>query len=275
MKNENTYQKLDTDFSLDDEFDPLEDLSSDEDEDQEFSGYVGTGELDEVIEKKIDDRPAQVRIEELITRMAPRRKVLLKTIAFCHEQQVIAAVNDFIDELQANNASVYSAATLCSLLEEAGALERVTAEGEAANDLDVEPEIVVVDGVEYLESKDPIELFWVATPEGTEIVEADKPLERLSDLFEADALYKPIYKRILTLCDQEDGATTPLINENVDHDPLVQEPRLYAPHFIDKLEKCDALTWKKKWVATEIGKAGLELLVDVEDSLETIEVKEA
>ena len=40
---------------------------------------------------------------------------------------------------------------------------------------------------------------------------------------------------------------------------------LYAPHFVDKLEKCDALEWRKAWFTTEIGKQGLEMLADVVD----------
>ena len=55
----------------------------------------------------------------------------------------------------------------------------------------------------------------------------------------------------------------------VDNDPLVQKPRLYAPHFVDKLEKCDALEWRKAWFTTEIGKQGLEMLADVVDESAT------
>ena len=67
------------------------------------------------------------------------------------------------------------------------------------------------------------------------------------------------------LCNDASGATTPTINGVVDNDPLVQKPRLYAPHFVDKLEKCDALEWRKAWFTTEIGKQGLEMLADVVD----------
>ena len=41
------------------------------------------------------------------------------------------------------------------------------------------------------------------------------------------------------------GAKTPDINAAVDNDLLVQKPRFYAPHFVDKLEKCDALAWQE------------------------------
>ena len=49
----------------------------------------------------------------------------------------------------------------------------------------------------------------------------------------------------------------------MDDDPLVQKPRLYAPHFIDKLEKCDALEWADTWTTTEIGREGLAIVKEM------------
>lgn len=258
-----------------DEFDPLEDFAEDDGEEgraDEFVATVSTAE--EALEHEAagvvqpaiaDERPAEERIDDLLTAMAPRRKVLLSILSACAEAQPVSQVNKLVDELQENNFSVYSAANLCTLLEKAGALERITADGEPAEDVELEPQVVVVDGVEYLEAVEPVETFWLATDAGRAAVEADKPLERLRALFEKDAAYQVIYKRILTLCAAEGGAKTPDINDAVDKDPLVQKPRFYAPHFVDKLEKCDALAWKKSWVTTDIGQAGLDMLADVVD----------
>lgn len=262
---------LEPDF---DEFDPLEDLEEDAEEGQadEFVATVSPAEgalARDVAEAPaaaaVDERPAEERIAELLAAMAPRRKVLLGILAFCEEPQPVADVNAHVDELQENNFSVYTAANLCTLLERAGALARVTPDGEPAEDIEAEPEVVVVDGVEYLEAREPVQICWVVTEAGRDALEADKPLDRLRTLLEDDAAYQAIYKRILTLCTAEGGAKTPDINAAVDHDPLVQKPRFYAPHFIDKLEKCDALTWKKAWMTTEIGQAGLKMLADVID----------
>ena len=181
------------------------------------------------------------------------------------EPQPASAVNARVDELQENNFSVYSAANLCSLLEKAGAIERVTAEGEPAENIEAEPQTVVVDGVEYLEAREPVEIYWRITEPGRAALEADKPLERLRALLDEDAAYAPIYQRILRLCAADGGTTTPTINNAVDHDPLVQKPRFYAPHFVDRLEKCDALAWRKAWCITDIGRAGLDMLADVVD----------
>ena len=61
-------------------------------------------------------------------------------------------------------------------------------------------------------------------------------LDRLTDLLSEDAKYATIYERILGLTAQDAGASMPTINEAVDNDELLKSPRLYAPHFIDKLE---------------------------------------
>ena len=137
--------------------------------------------------------------------MAPRRTVLLGILAACAEPQPASAVNARVDELQENNFSVYSAANLCSLLEKAGAIERVTAEGEPAEDIEIEPQTVVVDGVEYLEAREPVEIYWHITEPGRAALEADKPLERLRALLDEDAAYAPIYQRILA-CAQQTAA---------------------------------------------------------------------
>ena len=208
---------------------------------------------------------AGILLTAILTIRRVRGALLLGILAACAEPQPASAVNARVDELQENNFSVYSAANLCSLLEKAGAIERVTAEGEPAEDIEVEPQTVVVDGVEYLEAREPVEIYWRITEPGRTALEADKPLERLRALLDEDAAYAPIYQRILRLCTADGGATTPAINNAVDHDPLVQKPRFYAPHFVDRLEKCDALAWKKAWCITDIGRAGLDMLADVID----------
>ena len=251
-----------------DEFEPLEDTGADEEEDEGGDIAAISAATDtpgEQPAEPVDTRTPEERIDDLFKSMAPRRKVLLGILAFVEEPQTVIDVNAHVDKLQEDNFSVYTAANLCSLLERAGAIERVTADGTPADEVETEPKTVVVDGVEYLEAAEPVEVFWRITEAGQAKLDSDKPIDRLRTLLEEDAKYATIYKRILMLCNDASGATTPTINGVVDNDPLVQKPRLYAPHFVDKLEKCDALEWRKAWFTTEIGKQGLEMLADVVD----------
>ena len=251
-----------------DEFDPLEDAGENDNEDEGGDYTAISSATDapaQLSEAKTDDRTPAERIDDLFDSMVPRRKVLLGILSFVQEPQTAEAVNAHVDELQQDNFSVYTAANLCNLLERAGAMERITADGQPADETETQPKTVVVNGVEYLEAAESVETFWRITEPGQAKLDSDKPIERLRALLEEDAAYAVIYKRILTLCAAENGAATPAINGKVDNDPLVQKPRLYAPHFVDKLEQCDALEWRKAWFTTETGKQGLKMLADVVD----------
>lgn len=264
------------DLTLDagyDDFDPLEDTGEDEDEEgaEHTAVSAATDAPGEVAQAPAADaRTPQERIDDLFKSMAPRRKVLLGILACVSEgRKPVAEVNAEVDRLQEDNFSVYSAANLCTLLEKAGAIERVTADGQPADEVSTEPKTVVVDGVEYLEAAEPVEIFWQITDAGREKLASDNPVDRLHELLAKDEQYAVIYKRILALCAAEGGASTPSINSAVDDDPIVQKPRLYAPHFVDLLEKCDALEWRKAWYTTEIGQQGLAALADIEDNAQT------
>lgn len=255
------------DLALDDSmgFDPLGAFDDDVEEDAEevTEGYLGTP-LTDVPAPVVDTRPAPERIADLFSAMAPRRRTLLGMITFCAAPQTTDALDAEVDRLQTDNFSVYSPASLANLLERAGALARVTADGEPYPEGDPEPVLVEVDGVSYYEADEAPEVCWLATADGAAYAEADKPLDRLTNLLAEDAKYATIYERILGLTAQESGASMPTINEAVDNDELLKSPRLYAPHFIDKLEKCDAVEWRdKSWRITEVGRAGQRIVADL------------
>lgn len=255
------------DLALDDSmgFDPLGAFDDDVEEDAEevTEGYLGTP-LTDVPAPVVDTRPAPERIADLFSAMAPRRRTLLGMITFCAAPQTTDALDAEVDRLQTDNFSVYSPASLANLLERAGALARVTADGEPYPEGDPEPVLVEVDGVSYYEADEAPEVCWLATEDGAAYAEADKPLDRLTNLLAEDAKYATIYERILGLTAQDAGASMPTINEAVDNDELLKSPRLYAPHFIDKLEKCDAVEWRdKSWRITEVGRAGQRIVADL------------
>ncbi len=207
---------------------------------------------------------AQERLAELFTRMAPRRTVLLGVLDMCRTGRNAGEVAAYVDEAQQTNHSVYSAGTILSLLEEAGGIERVTCDGTAYSSEPVEPEHVVVDGVEYLRAATPQALYWQTSEAGLEILEQDRPLERVEDLFSCDAHYLPVYKTVLELCSQSEGANAAQLGKAVDKLELVQEPRFFAAHFVERLERAGAVEWRDVWVATEVGMQALDMLADVQ-----------
>ncbi len=266
---------LDLDAGIDDElfegYDPLEDNEFAGDEDVDYP--VGDGSnLKSVPGPSVkpvaehDERPASERTAELFSHMAARRKTLIAILRACREKQPVRDVADLIDDLKRRDRCVYSANDLCTLLERAGAIERVGEDGESYEEVELEPKTVVVDGMEYLEPQTPPPAFWVATQAGLDVLAQDDPEGRTERLFEEDGDYLPIYKRILTLCSEEGGASAKAIAKACDQDPLLQKPRYYSSRFVERLNKSDALAWSgKTWEVTETGREALAQLDGVRD----------
>lgn len=263
------------DFSLAsdiDTFDPLL-IDDDDDDDEDYDEEPGALsirdlEAEQAPQKaiRVDTRTPFEKTTDLIKQMPSQRKVLLGILDFCQNGQTAADTYARVDALQEYNPSVFTADVLCGHLEQAGALELVTEDGQPYEGIEMEPKLVEVDGVEYYEAQEPPTAYWRTAEAGLEALAADKPFERLDALFEENAKYSPIYREVLHLCAQEGGATTAMLSAAVDKDPLVQSPRRYAPYFIDGLEKCDAVEWKGSWQITEVGHGALERLSEALDA---------
>lgn len=118
-------------------FDPLE-AEDDESKEQqeEFEGPDDTPlvapAMDERPEKpETDYRPASVRIADLIEEMPGQKRVLLRLVDYCREPKSGKQMDARTEELKENNFSVFSPVVFRELLEEAGAIEYLLAEGEA------------------------------------------------------------------------------------------------------------------------------------------------
>lgn len=233
---------------------------------------------------RVDTRTPEERIADLFDQMATHRKTLEGVIGACTEPQPASELYAYIESLQETDFSVFSAASICAALERAGALVRLADETEAPAESEegATPEadaaahseeatesaaatVVDEDGIEYLDIKPAAETQWQATAEGLAFVNAKDPMTAIKNLFETEASYLPIFKRALTMAAADGGTTLPKLEEAIDEDPLVQEPRFYAPYFAELLEQCDALEWRGGWHASSIGVQALELLADVAD----------
>ena len=219
-----------------------------------------------VPEKAVPSLPPRERIESLLQKMRPCRGTLLGIVRACVGPVPVSQVNDLVAEMQKNNRSVFSAADLCSLLQRAGALELVNADGTPYVQDQRPREVVGEDGAPAVEACEPPVAHWVSTPDALQLAGEDNPLERLYALFDQDSVYLPIYKTILGLCAREGGAKTLALGAAVDNDPLVRSPRFFATYFVDRLEKCDALEWRGAWHTTEVGLQGMDALLDVEST---------
>lgn len=215
---------------------------------------------------------AQDAIEELLTRNPGRKPVLLQIIEFCCEERAGEEVAELVEQAQAENRSVYTPQSLCSILERAGALtgrseapEQPEADEDADSDAQAEQvETAATDAeqpeVEVREVAPQPTTYWLATDDGLTVVASHKEGHALEELLasESEAPYLEIYERVLAFCAAE-PRKKPQIDALVDDDPLVQNPRRYSNHFIELLENREALSWHDGgWNATELGRRYLE-----------------
>ena len=195
------------------------------------------------------------RVSRLVEAFGPRRKVMLGLLDFCREPRAADEIVEWVNGAQADNVSVYGADVLCARLEESGGLRRLE------NAESSEPRVVVENGTEYLVPAKPASVCWGTTGAGVRVLESDDPLARLETAL-GDGGYDVIFARLLEMCDQDGGASAGDMSMAVDDDPLVQSPRLYAPHFFNILARCDCLGWTgAAWRTTELGRDALARLV--------------
>lgn len=255
-----------------DSFDPLADFDpADDDYDAPLeSGVVRVDPQEfptmEALAQTTEElacQPAPVRIATLLDNMQPSRKLLISVMGKCLEPCPNTEVLAFIADYQRNAKSIFTPDIIMAHLHRAGAVERLCEDGSSYEDLSLEPASVVVDGVEYLEPVEPPEIFWRTTPDGAEVVEGDRPAERLFGLLDTEPQYRAIYRTVLEQAAAAEGATEKQISALVNGDPVLEKPRMYAPRFISKLFECDALTWEdKRWHITELGRQALANLSD-------------
>ena len=272
-------------------FDPLaEDFDpAAEGEDPDAEGIVDLpimAELPEEIKvKSVFDKEcfasAQDAIEELLRRNPGRKPIFLQIIEACCEERTSEEVAQVVEQAQAENRSVYTPQSLCSILERAGALTSRTEETEQAEtraedavagkpegSADVVPDAadepqapaVEADSIDAREIAAPPVTYWTSTDEGLTVLASHKEGAALEELLtsEVESVYLPIYERVLAFCAQA-PRPKPQIDAIVDDDPLVQKPRRYSNHFIELLENREALSWHDGgWNATELGRRYLE-----------------
>lgn len=253
-------------LDFDDEFDPLavDDLDinqedMDDDNPLDTVDYPTMRNMPEEMRKEGVYTPerqggAQEAIKSLIDHNPGRRPVLLAIMQMCAGEGMPASkVTEEVNKLQADNLSVYSPMTLCRMLERAGGLAL-----EMPDVHDVEED--VEEGVEYLEIKEHIDPIWHATEDGLAVCEEFSRAPVFHDIvLDRDSSYLEVYRAVMLALDER-PRTKREIDDLVDTFEIVKKPRRFGGHFVDILERADAIEWKDRaWQLTEAGRELLPL----------------
>ena len=248
---------------LDDEFDPLaaddfiidqEDM--DDDNPLDTVDYPTLRNMPASFDRKsvyTPERAGSVReaVSSLVDYNPGRRKVLLSIIDMCRDGLASSEIVKRVDAIQKDNLSVFSPMTLCRMLERAGALEFDMPEvAEEVEDIE--------QNVEYLEITSTPDPMWYATEEGLAAYdELTQGSEFRRIVFDKDARYLEVYRAVMEAT-KDTGLSKKQIEEIVDGFDIVQNPRRFGGHFIDMLERADALEWKDRaWHLSDFGRSML------------------
>jgi hypothetical protein len=196
----------------------------------------------------------QKAVAELLDHNPQRRLPLLKILDICRNGCKSSVVTEAIDEMQKDNYSVYTPTMFCRMLERAGALELEMPEVSTEHE-DVE------EGVEYLEIKERIDPIWRTTEEGLASYEefsGDAVFRNI--VLDRDSLYMEVYLAVMEFLN-EGPHSKKEIEELTDTFEVTKNPRRFGGHFIDMLERADAIEWKdRKWNLSELGASLLPTL---------------
>lgn len=242
------------------DYDPLDEQEEkDLDEKAETFGYVGTP--DEAVSDAPASAavPARERIERLFDDMPPYKRWLIDIMQACRQPQRAERIEEVVEGLRAKRHCVFDAASFRTMLEEAGALEKLTLDGQPYGEVEPRLEEVEQDGKTYLRPTQPPEAMWRTTPEGLEAVEANDPLDALMQIVQEQVGYTEVFAEILGMC-QGDGASINEIKMQVNTNPVLEYPKKTAQFFMDYLDRNDAIEWDGAWKTTEVGRRLLRRL---------------
>lgn len=245
---------------VDDEFDPLavDDSEINQDEMDDDNPY---DIVDFPTMRNMPDHPtrdavytpgsqgsAQAALRLMIERNPNRRPVLLKLITLCEGGCASSVIEEAVAEWQVDNWSVYEPMTFCRMLERAGALTLEIPE--VVNEVHEDE-----NGDAYMQITERVYPIWHATREGLEVVaeyESGEPFRRI--VLESERGYLEVYEAVMEALD-EAPRTQAQVAELVDTFEVVKKPRRFGAHFLDVLERVDAVYWRDHgWHLTEFGK---------------------
>ena len=212
---------------------------------------------------------AEERTDALFARLHSSRRFLNGILEFCREERTEDEVTGEVARMRALEFCIYGADVLCAHLVEAGALERIEPKQDDVR-------VVEVDGVQYLEPAGRVEeptaggeegesgaaaVRLKTTRVGLAFLDREQDMGRFQEILDEDAGLDNIYRMLLDCCSNKGGASAKELGDAVDDQPELQEPRLYASYFYEKMAERDLIEWTgKAWGITEFGRRAVRYL---------------
>lgn len=203
-------------------------------------------------------------VRDLVTVNAARRNVLLSIVDWAREGQQASVLFRKIEQLQADNLSVYEPVSYCRMLERAGALRLELCEaGAAAGEEPPGREDACAEGMEYLSIEEEVDPVWRSTDEGLAVYEElVQGTEWREKVLGSDRVYAEVYLSVMNAL-RDEGKSKADIAALAEAFEVTKEPLKYGAYFIDVLEATSAIQWRNMtWNLTDLGRRLLPELAE-------------
>ena len=188
-------------FVIDDDFDPLADLSLDDGErdDAEADYLPPIPDADKSVVPPVVPLSAAERIENLLAGIPGQQFRLLHAVEFCTEPKTMDEAVADLDAAYPNTTSVYGSAQVVQLLERDGALERIVDE-DAAHAAAGDAADALAEDEGFISVTPAPPCRYRATQAGLDAVAAHVNEGLVAEKIEEDERYLPIFQRVLEMC---------------------------------------------------------------------------
>ena len=207
------------------------------------------------------------RIARLFDNMYPYRNTLLHIVAACRDACAYESLSRQVDDLQRGAWSVYDADNYLQMLGEAGALEKVTAEGEPYGDVAMGPVEVEENGRRFLKVVEPPTVYWRATAAGLRAVEQHDSEREMARLFAEHPDFHRAFSVLLDLCAREGGADIKTLKDAINNRPEMIAANKTAQFLLEYLLNADAVFFDAGvggWRTNEAGNLARKMLAEEE-----------
>lgn len=193
---------------------------------------------------------AAATVDAVVKRLNANRAntlALCAVLAVCERRMPYRDAEALIDKRPELNLSTQNAHALLRIMVDCGGVEAVEV-----------PEPAYAPGEEKQDR--PIDYTVETTAAGRAALARFEPAKRFADVLRDEpAAYAQAYAAVLALC--EDGATKAAIEQALEGDPALGDPKqVYPSYFISKLETVGGLTWDGSWKTTDAGRQMLAMV---------------
>lgn len=214
-----------------------------------------------------DTEKTVARIERRIAAEPRHATVMRKVLVLCEEPRALEELDAEIGAYPEMRSSAFAPRTVLSWLVDVGAIEELvpgckpageeTSSGEEPGEEVQGFEGDAEDALFSSNDSNRGPICFATTEAGLIVANSHRPSGAIEELvMEGEPRYGDAYLLVLNACSKPQSKKQ--LEELLNGNPAMENPKLYASFFIDKLERAGAVVWDGGWCLTKEGRSFVE-----------------